>query len=83
MYCKFVFKIKHNWEISISRYKKILVAKGYVYTHGIDYEKTFSLIVKMAIIRSLVVATSKTWVSHQMDVKNTFLHCELQEEACF
>ena len=34
--CKWVYKVKHNLDGSISRYKAILVAKGYAHTHGID-----------------------------------------------
>ncbi len=44
--CKWVYKIKHNADGFRSRYKIKLVAKGYAQTYGIDYEETYSLIVK-------------------------------------
>ena len=37
---------------------------------------------EMATVRAvLVVATSKGWIMHHMDVKNAFLHGELQEKV--
>jgi hypothetical protein len=80
--CKWVYKVKHNSDGSISRYKARLVAKGYAQTHGIDYEETFAPIAKMAIMRAVIaVPTSRGWVLHQMDVKNAFLHDKLQEKV--
>jgi hypothetical protein len=76
--CKWVYKVKHNSDGSISRYKARLVTKGYAQTHGIDYEETFALVAKMATMKAAIaVAASRGWVLHQMDVKNAFLHGEL------
>jgi hypothetical protein len=55
-----------------------LVAKGYAQTYGIDYEETYSLVAKMTTVRVIIVmATTKGWSLHQMDVKNAFLHGDL------
>ncbi|MCO5552537.1 hypothetical protein L7F22_006049 [Adiantum nelumboides] len=78
--CRWVYKVKHNGDGSVSRYKARLVAKGYAQTYGIDYKETFSPIAKMAIAVIAMVA-AMGWILHQMDVKNAFLHGDLQEEV--
>jgi hypothetical protein len=80
--CKWVYKVKHNVDGSMSKYKTRLVAKGYAQTYGIDYEETYSPIAKMTTIRTIIaMATTKGWSLHQMDVKNVFLHGDLHEEV--
>jgi hypothetical protein len=73
--CKWLYKIKHNAYGFVNIYKTRLVAKGYAQTYGIDYEETYSLVAKMTIVRTIIVmATTKGWSLHQMDVNNVFLH---------
>ncbi len=66
----------------MSIYKARLVAKGYAQTYGINYEETYSLVTKMTIVKVIIaMATTKGWSLHQMDVKNVFLHRDLQNEV--
>ena len=59
-----------------------MVAKGYHQQQGIDYEETFSLVVKHTTIRTILsLATMFQWRLHQLDVRNAFLHGFLSEEV--
>jgi hypothetical protein len=80
--CKWVYKVKHNVDGFMNRYKTRLVAKGYAQTYGIEYEETYSPIAKMTTIRAIIVmAPTKGWSLHQMDVKNVFF-MEIDMKKC-
>jgi len=73
-----VYKVKHNVDGSMNVYKAKFVTKGYAQTYGIDYEETYSPVVKMTTIKAIIaMITIKGWSLHQMYVKNVFLHGDL------
>ena len=57
------------------------MAKGYIQREGVDYEETFSPVVRFASIHLiLAMVASLDLELHQMNVKTTFHNRDLDEE---
>uniref|UniRef100_A0A2N9GK89 Reverse transcriptase Ty1/copia-type domain-containing protein n=1 Tax=Fagus sylvatica TaxID=28930 RepID=A0A2N9GK89_FAGSY len=80
--CKWVYKLKYNSDETIARYKARLVAKGFHQQYGVDFDETFSPVIKPPTVRLVLsLAVSLNWPLRQLDVKNAFLHGALKEEV--
>ncbi|GKE01336.1 ribonuclease H-like domain-containing protein [Tanacetum coccineum] len=75
-----LFKHKFHADGTLSRYKARLVANGSSQQLGVDFDETFSPVVKPATIRTVLsLVVSRKWPIHQLDVKNAFLNGDLSE----
>ena len=79
--CKWIYKTKLDENGHITRYKARLVAQGFTQRYGVDYDETFSPVVRFESIRTVIAIAAWYGIElHQMDVKTAFLNGELKEE---
>lgn len=77
---KWVFRHKFHSDGSLARYMARWVCRGDSQQPSIDFDETFSPVVKPSTIRAVLsLAISAAWPIHQLDVKNAFLHGSLNE----
>ena len=80
--CKWIDKIKTRFDGFVKRYKSQIVARGFIQEYGIDNEETFAPVARVTSIRTLPsIAAAKRWRLSQMDVNNSFLNGDLEEEV--
>lgn len=77
---KRVWTHKRNVDGSLDKYKARWVLRGFTQRPGIDYDETFSPMVKPATVRTILsLALAHSWPVHQLDVKNVYLHGTLRD----
>nr|GEY51972.1 hypothetical protein [Tanacetum cinerariifolium] len=68
----------------VSRYKARFVTNGSTQLSGVDFDETFSMVVKPSTIRIILsLAISRPWLVHQLDVKNAFFHGDLSKTSLY
>lgn len=66
----------------MDRFKARLVAKGYSQKKGLNFYDTFSPLVKMVSVRTVIsLAASNHLPISQMDISNAFLQGDLYEDV--
>jgi histone deacetylase 1/2 len=65
---KWVFKVKRHANGNIERFKARLVAKGFKQRYRLDYEDTFSPVVKPTTRLLLSLAVTRGWSLRQLNI---------------
>ena len=80
--CHWVFRIKHNADGSVERYKGRVVAKGFSQRPGFDYTETFAPTAKWDSIRLiLAIAALEDLELESVDISSAFLNGDLDAEV--
>ena len=78
---KWVLTKKYDKQGNLQKFKARLVAKGYTQMPGMDYMDTYTPVVCLETIHTLLaLAISKNWEIQQMDVKGAYLNRRIKEE---
>jgi hypothetical protein len=78
--CKWVYKVKYDASGNFDRYKARLVARGFTQCRGIDYQETFSPVVRHSTMRILFsIANQYNLSIDHLDVATAFLNGDLNE----
>jgi hypothetical protein len=80
--CKWVYKMKYDSKGNVERFKARLVVNGFMQREGIDYNETFSPVLCKDSFRIIMTLVEHYDLElHQMNVKTTFLNCDLYENV--
>ena len=59
-----------------------MVAQSFSQAKGLDYDETFSPVVRHSTVRVLLALVAmNNWELRQLDVKNAYLHDDLKEQV--
>ena len=79
---KWLYKIKHDADRSIDKYKARFVARGFSQKEGVDYKETFAPVARYISIRATsYISTKMGWKLYHMDIKNAFLNGMIEGEV--
>ncbi|KAJ9550514.1 LOW QUALITY PROTEIN: hypothetical protein OSB04_014559 [Centaurea solstitialis] len=79
---KWVFLTKYNSDGSFQKHKARLVALGFHQRPGLDYNETFSPVIKPATVRLLLsLAVTNGWTLRQLDINDAFLQGTLSDDV--
>ena len=74
--------LKVGCDGSVEHHKARFVAQGFSQKYDLDYDETFSPVVRFESLRTMIaLAVQNNLILHQSDVTTAFLNGELQEEV--
>ena len=77
---KWVYTVKTDVDVNVTKYKARLVAKGYLQVIGIDYDATFSPVTRFETVRLIMTIAAQLCLTiHPMDVETAFLNADFDE----
>ena len=76
---KWIYCLKKNDKNTIIRPKSRLVAQGFTQTFRVDYDETYTPIIRMTSLQTIcAIAAHNNWPIHQMDVEVAYLNATLE-----
>ena len=72
--CRWVYTVKLNLDGSLANLKARLAAKGYSQMYKVDYQDTFSSVLKITSMSLISLTITYRWLLHQLDIMNALLH---------
>ena len=79
---KSLYKVKNVANVGIAKYEGQFIVIGFSQREGVDYEKTFALVVMCTSIMSIMsLASVIDKHLYHIDVKTTFLNGLIKEEV--
>jgi len=76
---KYVYRIKYGADRELKLYKASLGACGYTQIFGVDFEVTYSPVIKLTSLRPrFAISAQLGLIIHQMDVDTAFPHTDIE-----
>lgn len=80
--CRWVFVIKRKPDGSVEKYKASFVARGCSQKYNVDYQETFSPVVRHSTIRTILsLAVEHDLLIHHVDIVAAYLNGDLKDDV--